>query len=252
MAPMAMRWVPSPNYGGRAAGVVPDMVVLHYTDMASHDAAVSRLCDPASKVSAHYLIAADGEIVGMVDEGQRAWHAGVSAWDGSFDINGRSIGIELDSPGHRPDPPHFPAVQIDALVRLLDDVRARWPIPARNVVAHSDIAPSRKIDPGERFPWQRLATLGHALAVSPTTAEDLCTSSSLEAALRAGGYAADETDPVGFADVVGAFHRRHLPHRMGEPADGMTLGTARAVAAAVRADRNAEERYRRQWINRDI
>jgi len=111
-----MRRVPSPNHDARRIGGPLDTIVLHYTEMTDADAAVRRLCDPASKVSAHYLVAADGDVVSMVDEERRAWHAGVSGWDGSSDVNSRSIGIELDSRGHAPDPPVFPDVQIEALI----------------------------------------------------------------------------------------------------------------------------------------
>lgn len=233
--------VPSPNHDARAGVSAPDIVVLHYTQMTSAAAAVQRLCDPASRVSAHYLVAADGSLVQMVEESRRAWHAGVSGWDGTRDVNSRSIGIELDSPGHTPDAPRFPEVQIAALLRLLDGIRARWPVPARHVVAHSDVAPMRKIDPGERFPWAVLAAAGHALAL-PSAAADgpnapLGEGAALAHALRDCGYDIDGVADV--AAVVRAFHRRHRPRRVAEPADAGTLTAARAVAALVAADRAA-------------
>ncbi|MBJ3776685.1 N-acetylmuramoyl-L-alanine amidase [Acuticoccus sp. 2012] len=233
-----MRQVPSPNHNGRGEGVRPDIVVIHYTDMTDAESAVRWLCNPASKVSCHYLIGADGALVQMVEETRRAWHAGVSAWDGTGDINSRSIGIELDSPGHRPDAPCFPQAQMASLLALLDGIRSRWPVPRRNVVGHSDIAPERKIDPGERFPWADLAAAGHALHVAPAAAEPF-QSPALRAELAAGGYAVPPQDGPAMDALVAAFHRRHLPERVGAPADGVTLATARAFAAAVAADRAA-------------
>ncbi len=232
---MRLTRVPSPNHNAREGVAAPDIVVVHYTDMTSAEAAVAWLCDPVSKVSCHYLITAGGEVVQMVDEERRAWHAGVSGWDGTRDINTRSIGIELDNPGHRPGAPTFPAAQIDALVALLDGIRSRWPVPARNVVAHSDIAPTRKIDPGERFPWARLAREGHALHVAPQPAVPF-EAGAFRAALTRCGYL-----PVPeWEEALGtAFHRRHLPDRVGAPPDGASLGTALALAALTDADRAA-------------
>jgi len=215
------------------------MVVLHYTDMADVRTAIARLTTPASKVSAHYLITAGGEVVQMVDEAARAWHAGVSFWDGATDINARSIGIELDSPGHQPDAPVFPDRQIDALVDLMDGIRRRWFIPLRGVVGHSDIAPMRKIDPGERFPWARLAAAGHALFVPPETATR-ARPEALWPALAGAGYgpAADEETR---AALVRAFHRRHRPDAVDAPADALTAALAADFRAAVEADRALTE-----------
>lgn len=230
---MIVRRVPSPNFDERPGP--PDMVVLHYTDMADVNAALTRLASPASKVSAHYLITGDGEVVQMVDEEARAWHAGVSFWDGSRDINARAIGIELDSPGHQPDAPDFPEPQIAALLDLMDGLRQRWTIPLRGVVAHSDIAPMRKIDPGERFPWARLAAAGHALFVpqetATTAAED-----TLWPALAAAGYGPPADDDTRAA-LIRAFHRRHRPDAVDAPADSLTAALAADFRAAVEADR---------------
>ncbi|WP_111347208.1 N-acetylmuramoyl-L-alanine amidase [Acuticoccus sediminis] len=243
-----VRWVPSPNHDPRE-GVAggPDMVVIHYTDMLSADGAVARLCDPVARVSAHYLITAGGDVVQMVEEDRRAWHAGISAWFGVRDNNARSIGIELDSPGHRPDAPEFPGVQIDALLVLLGDIRSRWAVPPWNVVAHSDIAPFRKIDPGERFPWGRLAAAGHVLSVAPPPVQpapgDVLP--AVRVALAECGYVFDpDTDPV---PVIDAFHRRHLPDRVGAPADARTLAAALALAEAVR---NAMAATRREAVDK--
>ena len=146
---------PSPNHGERRLGP-PDMIVIHYTGMETCAAARARLCDPAAEVSAHYLIDLDGTTEQLVDEARRAWHAGVSEWQGETDINSRSVGIELVNRGHGPDYHPFPEAQMAALEALIRDIRARWPVPLENVVGHEDIAPGRKIDPGPKFDWARL------------------------------------------------------------------------------------------------
>jgi N-acetylmuramoyl-L-alanine amidase len=154
---------PSPNYDMRPEGTAIDMLVLHYTGMASAEAALSRLCDPASKVSAHYTIDEAGTVYAHVAEDRRAWHAGVSYWAGATDINARSIGIELVNPGHEFGYHAFAEPQIAALTTLCHSVLIRHPIPSWRVLAHSDVAPARKEDPGELFPWQRLARAGVGL-----------------------------------------------------------------------------------------
>ena len=154
---------PSPNHERRRGTDAPDMVVLHYTGMLSARAAVDWLCEPRSGVSAHYLVDEDGTVVRMVAEDRRAWHAGVSAWRGASDVNSRSIGIEIHNPGHDHGYRPFPAAQVDALLRLLDAIRGRWAVPDERVLAHSDVAPARKVDPGELFPWDRLVAAGHGL-----------------------------------------------------------------------------------------
>lgn len=140
-----------------------DMVVLHYTDMNSAAEAQARLCDPAAKVSAHYLIAKTGEIVRLVPENKIAYHAGLSYWRGRSSLNQYSIGIELDNLGHTYGPEAFPSVQIESLLGLLEVIRTRHSIPDHHIVGHSDIAPSRKKDPGELFPWSKLAAEGHGI-----------------------------------------------------------------------------------------
>ncbi|NRB34934.1 MAG: N-acetylmuramoyl-L-alanine amidase [Rhodobacteraceae bacterium] len=154
----AVIWHPSPNFGDRRDGATPELIVLHYTAMETAEAARDWLCNPASEVSAHYLIAADGHIWQMVDERARAWHAGAGEWQGRGDVNSRSIGIELDNRGTHP----FAAPLMDALDRLLQQIMTRWAIPAEGVIGHSDMAPGRKIDPGPRFDWARLAAAGLA------------------------------------------------------------------------------------------
>ena len=154
---------PSPNYDLRPEGVAIDMLVLHYTGMANAAAALSRLCDPASKVSAHYTIDEAGTVYAHVAEDRRAWHAGVSYWAGASDINARSVGIELVNPGHEFGYRAFAEPQIAALTTLCHSILMRHPIPSWRVLAHSDVAPMRKEDPGELFPWERLARAGIGL-----------------------------------------------------------------------------------------
>ena len=154
--------LPSPNHDARG-GVSVDMLVLHYTGMASEEAALDRLCDPAAKVSAHYTVAEDGTVYAMVPEDRRAWHAGVAHWAGASDINGRSIGIELVNPGHDFGYRAFPEAQIAALIPLCHSILVRHPIASARVLGHSDVAPARKADPGELFPWARLAKAGIGL-----------------------------------------------------------------------------------------
>ncbi len=156
---LARRQVASPNFGRRLADI--DMIVLHYTGCSSAEAALLWMCSPDSQVSAHYLVDEDGEIVQLVDEGARAWHAGVAHWAGVDDINSCSIGIEIDNFGHELNPlPPYPDKQIQALEELCGDIMARHGIAAHRVIGHSDVAPARKSDPGEHFPWERLARAG--------------------------------------------------------------------------------------------
>lgn len=147
---------PSPNFGDRRGCDAPDMVILHYTGMATAQAALDRLCDPAPEVSCHYLIAETGAVYQLVDETRRAWHAGTSYWQGETDINSRSIGIELANPGPLCGCPPFAAAQMDALAGLLATLQTRWAIPADRVLGHADVAPGRKADPGAKFDWDRL------------------------------------------------------------------------------------------------
>jgi len=154
--------MPSPNHDDRGDAAI-DMLVLHYTGMKTGPAALERLCDPASKVSAHYTVDEDGTVYAHVPEALRAWHAGVSFWAGETDINSRSIGIELINPGHDYGYRDFPDAQIEALITLCRGILLRHPIPSARVLGHSDVAPARKEDPGERFPWERLARAGIGL-----------------------------------------------------------------------------------------
>ncbi|MHA7777445.1 N-acetylmuramoyl-L-alanine amidase [Roseibium sp. M-1] len=156
---------PSPNHGQRAQGAPIDMVVLHYTGMPTAEEALQRLCDPRSEVSAHYLVDENGSILQCVPEARRAWHAGRSFWKGETDINSRSIGIEIVNPGHEHGYRPFPETQVAAVIALVRDVCLRHGIHPWMVLAHSDIAPDRKEDPGELFPWDRLAEQGLGLYV---------------------------------------------------------------------------------------
>ena len=156
---------PSPNFDARTAP--PDMIILHYTGMQTGDAALARLRDPAAKVSSHYMVEEDGRIFALVPETRRAWHAGLSFWKGETGLNNVTIGIEIVNPGHELGYRPFPDVQIDSVLALLTDIRGRWMVPNDRILGHSDIAPARKDDPGELFPWARLAAAGHGVWVEP-------------------------------------------------------------------------------------
>lgn len=218
----------SPNFGPRKAenGIAPviDTLVIHYTGMMPTVRARDWLCDPVSQVSAHYLIDEDGTTWRMVEEADRAWHAGVGAWRGWRDINSRSIGIELSNPGHDYGYRAFPDVQIETLIALAQEILDRHPIPARNVVAHSDIAPSRKIDPGELFPWDHLAANG--IGFWPETVAEPVASEAAASMLQSIGYDIAEND---FATVLSAFQRRFRPTCI----DGVLDHESRARIAAV-------------------
>lgn len=162
---------PSPNHDERQEEI--DILLLHYTGMTDAEEAVARLCDPASKVSCHYLVHEDGRIVQMVPEERRAWHAGLSVWEDETDVNSRSVGIEIHNPGHDFGYRAFPDAQIDAVIRLGLDICERRDIARNRVLGHSDVAPRRKDDPGEKFPWDKLfaAKLGHWQKPAPLTTQ---------------------------------------------------------------------------------
>ena len=201
---------PSPNFGERRNGATPDLIVLHYTAMTSTTGAIGWLCDPKSEVSAHYLISPGGEVVRLVDETQRAWHAGAGSWGECSDVNSRSIGIELANDGFSP----FPAAQMDRTEDLLGAVMARWKIRPERVIGHSDMAPGRKRDPGLRFDWLRLARCG--LAVWPKiTGETASTDGKMREFLRLAvvfGYAADAAPDA----LLAAFRQRFRPWANGQ------------------------------------
>ena len=217
--------VPSPNQDDRPDGTPVDMLVLHYTGMRSGAEAIDRLRDPAAKVSSHYVVEEDGAIFRLVPEHRRAAHAGISHWRGHTALNARSIGIEIVNPGHDWGYRAFPALQMAAVCDLCLDILARHPIPPRNVVAHSDIAPDRKQDPGELFDWEGLARNGVGLwpgtdPMAPAEGDTLTL-------LGAIGYRTDLPLPV----LVTAFQRHWLPGR----ADGIADAATRARIAAVAA-----------------
>jgi N-acetylmuramoyl-L-alanine amidase len=234
--------IASPNHGKRRAGV--DMLVLHYTGMPNAEGAIARLTDPRSQVSSHYLIHNEGEIFALVREDRRAWHAGQSSWRGQKDLNSRSIGIEIDHPGHDGGNPPFSSVQIDAVIALCRDITSRWPIPSARVLAHSDIAPSRKQDPGERFPWQELhrAGIGHFVAPAPLSngptlalGDQGPKVEELQASLAGYGYAIEATGFYGeeTQSVVRAFQRHFRPGRADGIADPSTQATLRELRVAL-------------------
>lgn len=192
----------SPNFGSRRDGLTPSIVVLHYTAMESFEAARARLCDPSSEVSAHYLISRTGDVLRLVEEADRAWHAGAGEWRGLQDINSRSIGIELDNTGDHP----FPEPQMAALEGLLGDICARWPIDPSDVIGHSDMAPGRKQDPGPRFDWGRLARQGLAGPVVAGISEG-----SFEEVARYAGFTAS----VDSETLLHATRLRFAPWRSG-------------------------------------
>jgi N-acetylmuramoyl-L-alanine amidase len=223
---------PSPNHDARPTGAVIDLLVLHYTDMTSAEAALKWLCDPLAEVSAHYLIDEDGTIYRLVAEARRAWHAGRSHWRGIEALNATSLGIELANPGHSHGYRAFPAAQNEALATLARDLLARHAIAPRNVVGHSDIAPTRKLDPGELFDWGGLAAAGVGLWPGDVVG------GGAEAALGLGdhgpavrrlrarlaryGYGLGEDDRFGAhtAAVVRAFQRHFRPARIDGTWDG--------------------------------
>lgn len=207
---------PSPNHGPRREGAVPALVVLHYTAMATAEAALARLCDPVAEVSAHYLIAEDGALFALVPEAARAWHAGTGSWRGRGDVNSWSIGIELANPGPLADFPPFPEPQMQALEALLDGIMARWGIGPEAVIGHSDMAPGRKSDPGPKFDWRRLALGGRAVWPDPRAGGD---TRAFEAAAAAAGY---PEGAGGWIDTLDAVRLRFRPWARGralEPED---------------------------------
>lgn len=237
----------SPNFGPRREGLRPDMIVLHYTGMETGEAAEAWLCDPVSEVSAHYLVHENGAVVQMVREGDRAWHAGRGSWRGRSDINSCSIGIEVVNPGHAYGYPDFADVQIEAVILLCRDIAGRHAIRPERILAHSDTAPGRKIDPGEKFPWPRLyaAGVGHYAEPVPIGGGRLLSLGergqpveALQSMLALYGYgveiggifdAATET-------VVAAFQRHFRPERVDGVADRSTVETLHRLLASLPAD----------------
>ena len=234
--------VPSPNVDERAEGRPPDMILLHYTGMKTGEAALERLCTREAKVSAHYVVFESGRIVQCVPETLRAWHAGVSSWAGETDINSRSIGIEIVNPGHEFGYREFPLLQIAAVISLCKTiVTRRGPISAERVLAHSDVAPSRKQDPGEKFPWELLheSGIGHWVRAAPLDLEGTTVHPGdqgeavmgLQRTFSVYGYGINESGLYDDTtrDVVAAFQRHFRPARVDGIADPSTLLTLRAL-----------------------
>ena len=218
---------PSPNHDARTDGQPVDMLLLHYTGMPTAQEALDRLCDPDAKVSAHYVIDEDGTLHCLVPEERRAWHAGVARWAGATDINARSVGIELVNPGHDWGYRTFPPAQMHRLAELARDILARHSIPPRRVLGHSDVAPTRKQDPGELFDWAWLAAQGIGLwPGDPPPLEALPPDGQLRAQLTAFGYGLEE---VPLEAVVAAFQRHFRPDSVTGRFDGATAARLAAL-----------------------
>ncbi len=236
---------PSPNFGERKDGVQPDILLLHYTGMHSCARAIGWLSTPKSNVSCHYVIDTDGAVTQMVQEQDRAWHAGAGSWQGAIDINSRSIGIEIHNPGHDQSYPEFPDAQMRAVAALSRDIIRRNAIPAAHVLAHSDIAPARKIDPGEKFNWAQLAVAGVGLWVEPSPVDPFdeglglgCNDAlvgDVQRKLNAYGYGIEPTGVLDAASmiVVRAFQRHFRPSRVDGRLDRSTYDTLARLLAAL-------------------
>lgn len=236
----------SPNFGPRRDCAAPDIILLHYTGMLTGESAEAWLCDPVSEVSAHYLVHEDGRIVQMVRESDRAWHAGKGSWRGRSDVNSRSVGIEIVNPGHAFGYPDFPEAQIASVISLCRDIAVRHGISPERVLAHSDVSPGRKIDPGEKFPWSALfaAGVGHLVEASPIGGGRFLTVGdrgepveALQSMLALYGYGVDisgEFDQL-TATVVEAFQRHFRPARIDGVADRSTIETLHRLLTALPA-----------------
>ncbi|MDJ0613617.1 MAG: N-acetylmuramoyl-L-alanine amidase [Rhizobiaceae bacterium] len=235
------------NFGERDTDLDLDILLLHYTGMASAEAAINWLCLEESGVSCHYVVEENGAIWQLVPEEKRAWHAGKSSWQGEADINSRSIGIEIVNPGHAFGYPGFPDKQIASVIKLSKDIVKRHKIPARHVLAHSDVAPGRKSDPGEKFPWQRLFQAEIGAWVPPVTdyhdeiveGEASERVASLQAMLIAYGYGLEITGTFDHQSrmCVRAFQQHFFQHRVdGIPCEGL-IKTLENLLFAVRQEK---------------
>jgi|SRR5579883_960240 N-acetylmuramoyl-L-alanine amidase len=251
---------PSPNHGEREGGRRPDMIILHYTGMRDALAALELLKAPGSNVSAHYFVFEDGRIVQMVPEGRRAWHAGKSSWAGETDINSRSIGIEIANPGHDHGYPPFPRRQIAAVTALCRSIQTRNTIPATRVLAHSDVAPGRKQDPGEKFPWRTLydSGVGHWVKPAPIMefgqtlrpGDRSSAVAAMQKLLRDYGYGIEvnsEYDAV-TREVVTAFQRHFRPERVDGIFDASTRATLQELIASRGRTRTIAARARTSML----
>jgi len=241
-SPLVAEVRPSPNHEPRKGVARPDILLLHYTGMKTTQAALERLCDPGPRVSSHYLVFEDGRIFQLVPEARRAYHAGASSWEGSTDINSRSVGIEIGNQGHDFGCPPFPDAQIAAVIALCRDIVTRWSIAPHHVLAHSDIAANRKRDPGEAFPWQRLAAAGVGAWVEPAPlvrGRALCPGDHGEEVARVQRMLADYGYGItasGYYDattheIVAAFQRHFRPARVDGIADVSTVRTLERLLA---------------------
>ena len=239
--------IPSPNFGERNGGRAPDMILLHYTGMPDVEGAVRQLCTAGSEVSAHYIVLEDGRFVQCVPEVNLAWHAGVSSWAGEQDINSCSIGIEIVNRGHDWGYPDFPLRQVAAVIALCRGIMLRRNVPPHRVLGHSDVAPARKRDPGEKFPWHSLANsgVGHWVQPSPIERGDSLKLGivgddvrNLQQALARYGYGVPITGKYDgqTMDVVSAFQRHFRPARVDGMADHSTLVTLHALLASLPAE----------------
>lgn len=239
--------VPAFNFEARAPGFDARYLILHYTGMLSAEKAVSWLAAAESRVSCHYVVAEDGRVTQLVPEAMRAWHAGVSKWDGVLDVNSASIGIEIHNPGHELGYPEFPVAQMQAVAALSGDICARNRIAPRHVLAHSDVAPHRKIDPGEKFDWRFLFERSVGLWVEPEAIRDDdrgfepgyagAAVVSAQALLAAYGYGVGQSGVLDgeTVSVVRAFQRHFRPGRVDGRLDGSTIATLERLLAAVDA-----------------
>lgn len=235
---------PSPNHGERRGFARPDMLILHYTGMPSAAAAVALLRNPASEVSCHYVVEESGRILQLVPESRRAWHAGASCWRGERDVNSASIGVEICNPGHDGGLPDFPDRQIKCVIALCRDVASRFAIRPERILAHSDVAPGRKRDPGENFPWERLAHAGVGHWAEPAAPEPIPIYAraqegppvrGLQSLLALYGY---DLELSGVYDartevVVAAFQRHFRPSRVDGLADAGTVDSLRRLLAGL-------------------
>jgi N-acetylmuramoyl-L-alanine amidase len=243
---LATKLHPSPNFGARRGVGRPDMLLLHYTGVEAANKAIDWLSRPESGVSAHYVIDEAGGITQLVAESMRAWHAGIAVWAGETDINSASVGIEIHNPGHELGYREFPEPQLRALEALALDVIARHRIPPERVLAHSDVAPARKKDPGEKFPWARLAAagIGHWVVPEPVNwaCDGLATAkgrrvAEAQALLARYGYGVELTGVADAATqgVVRAFQRHFRPERADGRIDHSTIATLERLIAALAA-----------------
>ncbi|MEO1543829.1 MAG: N-acetylmuramoyl-L-alanine amidase [Pseudomonadota bacterium] len=248
---------PSPNIEDRVCGAPPRLLILHYTGMTSCARAIDWLSRPESKVSCHYVVDCDGRVTQMVAEAKRAWHAGVSYWQGITDVNSASVGIEIHNPGHDDGYPDFPDAQMSAVRDLSLDISARWSIPQVGVLGHSDIAPARKMDPGEKFDWRWLADAGVGVWVEPEPVGPLigAVSATMDAAdiahaqsmLLTYGYGLSLTgdNDKQSRTVVSAFQRHFRPQRVDGLIDYSTLLTLERLLVSTGI--NTVEASNRQW-----